>query len=46
MVQSMNYKRDLARIEVIKDKAKAAAWGPKMVPVTGQRKVRTSVSEA
>ncbi|KAH6914842.1 hypothetical protein BKA70DRAFT_1257188 [Coprinopsis sp. MPI-PUGE-AT-0042] len=43
MVQSMNYKRDLARIEVIKDKAKAAAWGPKMVPITGQRKVKVNL---
>ena len=39
MVQSMNYKRDLERIETIIGKAKAAAWGPKMVPLTGQRKV-------
>lgn len=40
MVQSLNYKRDLARIDLITGKAKAAAWGPKNVPIAGQRKVR------
>jgi hypothetical protein len=39
MVQSMNYKRDLVRIEHITGKAKAAAWGPKLVPIAGKRKV-------
>ena len=43
MVQNMNYKRDLERIETIIGKAKAAAWGPKMVPLTGQRKVKVNV---
>lgn len=43
MVQSMNYKRDLERIETIIGKAKAAAWGPKMIPLTGQRKVKVNV---
>ncbi|KAJ2922087.1 hypothetical protein H1R20_g14997, partial [Candolleomyces eurysporus] len=46
MVQGMNYKRDLARIEHITGKAKAAAWGPKMIPLTGQRKVRVNLGEA
>ena len=41
MVQSINYKRDLQRIERIVGKAKAAAWGPKMIPVNGKRKVRS-----
>ena len=38
-VQRFNYKKDLNRIEFITRKAKAAAWGPKMVPIKGQRKV-------
>ena len=41
MVQRINYKRDLQRIERIVGKAKAAAWGPKMIPVNGKRKVRS-----
>ena len=40
LVQSINYKRDLKRIERIVGKAKAAAWGPKMIPIDGKRKVR------
>ena len=39
----MNYKRDLVRIEHITGKAKAAAWGPKLVPIAGQRKVSETV---
>lgn len=41
LVQRINYKRDLERIERIVGKAKAAAWGPKMIPVNGKRKVRS-----
>jgi len=40
LVQRMNYKRDLARIEYILGQAKLAAWGPKMIPTGSQRKVR------
>ena len=40
VVQRMNYKRDLARIEYILSQAKLAAWGPKMIPAGGRRKVR------
>ena len=40
VVQKMNYKRDSERVEKIIQDAKAAAWGPKMIPVEGQRKVR------
>jgi DnaJ family protein C protein 1 len=36
----MNYKRDLERIERFTREAKAAAWGPKLVPSEGQRKVK------
>lgn len=39
LVQRINYKRDLERIELIVGKAKTAAWGLKMVPVVGKRKV-------
>lgn len=39
IIQKINYKRDLERIEVIISKARAAAWGPKLIPVNGQRKV-------
>lgn len=46
VVQRMNYKRDLARIEHITGKAKAAAWGPKLIPLTGQRKVRVNLGDA
>ena len=41
LVQRINYKRDLQRIERIVGKAKAAAWGPKMIPINGKRKVRS-----
>lgn len=41
LVQRINYRRDLKRIERIVGKAKAAAWGPKMIPVNGKRKVRS-----
>ena len=41
LVQRINYKRDLKRIERIVGKAKAAAWGPKMIPINGKRKVRS-----
>jgi len=40
VVQRMNYKRDLARIEYILSQAKLAAWGPKMIPTGSRRKVR------
>jgi hypothetical protein len=39
LVRHMNYKRDLARIEHIISQAKLVAWGPKMLPVGGRRKV-------
>ncbi|EEB90439.1 hypothetical protein MPER_11353 [Moniliophthora perniciosa FA553] len=40
LVQRMNYKRDLARIESVTREARLAAWGAKMVPIEGQRKQR------
>lgn len=39
MVQSMNYKKDTARIEHVVREAKLNAWGQKMVPIEGRRKV-------
>jgi len=46
LVQRINYKRDLERIERIVSKAKAAAWGPKMIPINGKRKVRVGLGDA
>jgi hypothetical protein len=46
MVQRINYIRDLQRIERIVGKAKAAAWGPKMIPVNGKRKVKVNLGDA
>lgn len=40
-IHRSNYKRDLRRIEDVVREARLAAWGPKMVPVEGQRKVYT-----
>lgn len=39
LVLKMNYNRDLRRIEEIVGKARTAAWGAKLSPVEGQRKV-------
>ena len=39
LVQKMNYNRDLKRIEWIVGQARSAAWGTKLTPVDGQRKV-------
>jgi hypothetical protein len=39
MVQRMNYNRDLARIEAITRDARTAAWGNKLVPGEGKKKV-------
>ena len=40
----MNYTRDLARVQDLVARAKLAAWGPRMVPVEGSRKVRIPAS--
>ncbi|CAE6474678.1 unnamed protein product [Rhizoctonia solani] len=39
-VQKMNYTRDLERVRDLVNRAKLAAWGPRMIPVEGSRKVR------
>lgn len=43
LVQRVQYKSDLARVERFVRDAKAAAWGPKMIPVDGSRKVRIAL---
>ncbi|KAI0677599.1 DnaJ-domain-containing protein [Trametes maxima] len=43
LVQKMNYNRDLKRINEIRDQARAAAWGAKLTPLEGQRKVKISL---
>ncbi|KIJ70043.1 hypothetical protein HYDPIDRAFT_178413 [Hydnomerulius pinastri MD-312] len=43
LVQRMNYNRDLARVrQTIRD-ARLAAWGQKMVPLEGRRKVKVNL---
>jgi len=46
VISQYNRTRDLARIERFVRLAKAAAYGPKGVPVEGKRKVRVPLSEA
>ncbi|KAF9534238.1 hypothetical protein CPB83DRAFT_843909 [Crepidotus variabilis] len=46
LVQNINYKKDLKRIEVIIQRARSAAWGPKLVPITGTRKVRVGLGDS
>ena len=41
IVQRLNYARDIARVKFIIREAKAAAWGQKMSPIEGRRKVRS-----
>jgi len=42
-IQRFNYQRDLKRIEHVVHEARLAAWGAKMIPVEGQRKVKVYV---
>jgi DnaJ homolog subfamily C member 1 len=39
LIQLISYRRDLARVERIMEDARLAAWGPKMNPIEGKRKV-------
>jgi len=39
----MNYTRDVKRIEKIMGDARLAAWGPKLIPVEGKRKVKVNL---
>jgi len=43
VVQRMNYRRDLARIDHILERAKLAAWGPKMIPAGTRKKVKVNL---
>lgn len=43
LVQRINYKRDLERIEKVRGEARSAAWGPKLVPNVGKRKVKINL---
>ncbi|KAJ3736254.1 DnaJ-domain-containing protein [Lentinula guzmanii] len=43
LIQHSNYKRDLKRIEAVVREARLAAWGPKMIPIEGQRKVKVNL---
>ncbi|KAL0576928.1 hypothetical protein V5O48_005074 [Marasmius crinis-equi] len=43
LVQRMTYKRDLERIEHVTREARLAAWGTKMIPIEGQRKVKVNL---
>ncbi|CAL1700734.1 unnamed protein product [Somion occarium] len=42
-IQRVNYGKDLKRIETIRHQAKSAAWGTKLIPVEGQRKVKVNL---
>jgi len=43
IIQHLNYKKDAERVERFIREAKAAAWGPKMIPIEGKRKVRVNL---
>jgi hypothetical protein len=43
LVQTLNYKRDLRRVELAIRDARLAAWGPKMEPLQGKRKVKVNL---
>ncbi|KAJ7094680.1 DnaJ domain-containing protein [Mycena belliarum] len=44
IVQHITYRTDLQRIEGFVQDARLAAWGPKMMPVEGQRKVKVNLA--
>ncbi|KAJ7507907.1 DnaJ domain-containing protein [Mycena galericulata] len=44
IVQHINYRGDLERIDRFVKEARLAAWGPKLVPVEGQRKVKVNLA--
>lgn len=44
VIQSLNFKRDVLRIEEIRTQARAMAWGSKMIPTSeGKRKVKLNL---
>ncbi|KAJ7682708.1 DnaJ domain-containing protein [Mycena polygramma] len=44
IVQHINYRNDSVRIERFVKEAQLAAWGPKLVPIEGQRKVKVNIA--
>lgn len=46
VVQRLNYKRDLKRVEEVVAQARSAAWGNKLTPGEGQRKVKVNLGGA
>ncbi|KAF7332082.1 RNA-dependent RNA polymerase [Mycena kentingensis (nom. inval.)] len=45
-VQHVNFRRDSDRIQTIIRDARLAAWGPRLVPIDGQRKVKVNLGGA
>ena len=43
LAQRMTYRRDIERIERFIGEARSAAWGPKLTPIEGQRKVKVNI---
>ncbi|KAJ7498828.1 DnaJ domain-containing protein [Mycena latifolia] len=43
-VQHINYRTDLQRIDRFVKDARLAAWGPKLIPIEGQRKVKVNLA--
>ncbi|KIJ56869.1 hypothetical protein M422DRAFT_23004 [Sphaerobolus stellatus SS14] len=46
LVHKINYKNDLARIQLFMERARKAAWGPKMARIEGKRKVRVNIASS
>ncbi|KAJ6628703.1 DnaJ domain-containing protein [Mycena sp. CBHHK59/15] len=44
IVQHINYRSDLQRVNRFVKEAQLAAWGPKLIPVEGQRKVKVNLA--
>ncbi|KAI9574733.1 DnaJ-domain-containing protein [Boletus coccyginus] len=43
LVQKVNYRRDLEKVRQTMRAARLVAWGPKMVPLEGRRKVKVNL---
>ncbi|KAF7355393.1 RNA-dependent RNA polymerase [Mycena sanguinolenta] len=44
IVQHINYRNDIERIERVTKEAQLTAWGPKLIPIEGQRKVKVNIA--
>ncbi|KAJ7713756.1 DnaJ domain-containing protein [Mycena maculata] len=44
IVQHLNYRSDLERVNRFVKEAQLVAWGPKLVPIEGQRKVKVNLA--